>query len=203
MLIDFDGLDPKLRYKLMCGAVIPRPVAWITTQGRDGTVNAAPYSFFNIFGEDPALVVVGLGHKANEPKDTTRNILETGEFVVNIPSLSQIDDMVDSAAVYPAHRGEPDVLDLALAPSAKVAPPRLADCPVALECRKITGLTFGPTRELLIGEAVALQARDGLVDPETLRFDWQGDFPIARLFADRYGRIEEIEPRPIPKPKPE
>ena len=86
MLIDFDGLDPKLRYKLMCGAVIPRPVAWITTIGKDGTVNAAPYSFFNVFGEDPALVVVGLGHKAGEPKDTTRNILETGEFVVNIPA---------------------------------------------------------------------------------------------------------------------
>ena len=96
MLIDFDGLDPKLRYKLMCGAVIPRPVAWITTVSKDGTVNAAPYSFFNVFGEDPALVVVGLGHKPDAPKDTTRNILATSEFVVNIPALSQIGDMVEA-----------------------------------------------------------------------------------------------------------
>ena len=202
MLIDFADIDSQLRYKLLCASVIPRPVAWITTQGKDGVVNAAPYSFFNVFGSDPALVVVGLGGGRNGPKDTTANILASGEFVVNIPALSQLEDMVDSAAAYPPERGEPDVLDLKLAPSAKVAPPRLADCPVALECRKITGLTFGADRELLIGEVVALQARDGLIDPETMRFDWQGDFPIARLFGDRYARLEEIAPRAIPKPKP-
>ena len=191
-----------LPYDPFKALVAPRPVGWITAMSASGALNLSPYSFFNVFGSDPALVVVGLGHLSGEPKDTTRNILATSEFVVNIPALSQIEDMVDSAAIYPPERGEADELGLKQAPSAKVAPPRLADCPVALECRKITGMTFGPERELLIGEVVALQARDGLIDPETMRFDWQGDFPIARLFGDRYARLEEIAPRAIPKPKP-
>lgn len=203
MLIDFDGLPPQTRYKLMCGAVIPRPVAWITTLSPEGVVNAAPFSFFNVFGDDPALVVLGLGHAPGQPKDTTRNIAATGEFVINILTPDLKDVMVDTAAAYPPERGEPEALGLVTAPSARVAPPRLADAPVALECRKLVGMTFDPRRELLVGEALALHARDGLIDPTTLRYDWRGDFPIARLFADRYGRVEEIEPRAIPAPRPE
>jgi len=203
MGFDFSGLAPRDRYKLLCAVVIPRPVAWITTVGETGLVNAAPFSFFNVFGEDPALVVLGLQHHADgAPKDTTRNIRRSGEFVINIATPDLADAVVASAAAYPPERGEPAVLGLATAPSTHVAPPRLSAAPAALECRRRITLTFDPGRELVVGEVLALHARDGLIDPETLRADWGGTYPLARLFADRYGRVEEIARRPIPEPEP-
>ena len=200
---DFDGLSPTTRYKLLTAIVIPRPVAWVTTIDANGLVNAAPYSFFNVFGEEPATIVLGLEHRSDgTPKDTTRNIARSGEFVVNIATPTLLDSMVDSAAHYPADVSEPAALDLALAPSVRVAPPRLADAPAALECRRMLSLAFGPRRDLLVGEVVGLATRDGLVCPATHRVDWQGDLPVARLFADRYASLEELPPRSIPTSAP-
>jgi len=197
--IDLQGLSPKERYKLLSAIVVPRPVAWVTTVSAAGIVNAAPYSFFNLFGEDPATVVLGLQHHADgSPKDTTRNIAANGEFVVNIATPALLDDLVDSAAAYDAHTSEPDALGLALAPSTQVAPPRLADAPAAIECRRLMTLAFGPTREILIGEALALVGRPGLIDTERHHVDWQDDWPVARLFADRYASLVELPRRSIP-----
>ncbi|MEM9784459.1 MAG: flavin reductase family protein [Pseudomonadota bacterium] len=202
MRLEFAALDPKSCYKLLIATVLPRPIAWVTTVSGEGVVNAAPYSFFNVFGEKPALIVLGLQHRADgSPKDTTRNIRASGEFVVNILTPDLAGEMVETAALYPADRSEPEAVGLALAPSLHVAPPRLAAAPVAFECRRLTGLSFSGDRELCIGEALAIEARDGLIDPETLHVDWQGAFPLARLFGPRYGRVEEIAPLTIPEPR--
>ncbi len=199
MSIDLSALPPAERYKLLTAVVIPRPVAWVTTVSAAGVVNAAPYSFFNLFGQDPALVILGLEHRAGgQPKDTTRNIRETGEFVVNIATPELVETMVATAASYGADTGEPEALGLALAPSAQVAVPRLADAPVALECRRTVALAFSAEREILVGEALGLAARDGLIDTARNHVDWGGAFPVARLFADRYARLVEIERRSIP-----
>lgn len=197
--LDLGTLAPRDRYKLLTGVIVPRPVAWVTTRSREGIVNAAPFSFFNMFGEDPALIVLGLQHKSGgAPKDTTRNIRETGEFVVNIATLDLVEAMVGTAAAYPPDQGEPEALGLRTAPSAQVGVPRLADAPVAIECRHKVTMNFDPGRDLVIGEAVGLAARDGLIDMEKLYVNWDGDFPVARLFADRYARLDEIERHPIP-----
>ncbi|WP_241523915.1 flavin reductase family protein [Oceaniglobus indicus] len=197
--LDFDAMDPAIRYKLLSAVVIPRPVAWVTTLGAAGQVNAAPYSFFNVFGQDPAIVVLGLQNKPDgSAKDTTANIRRTGEFVVNIATPDLVAGMVDTAAPYPADISEAAALGLAIEPSAHVAPPRLAAAPVSLECVRHTAITFSAERELMIGRVVGMAARDGLIDTETWRVDWNGDYPVARLFADRYARLEEIEPRSIP-----
>ncbi len=199
LTVDLAALDPQSRYKLLTAVVIPRPVAWVTTLGLNGEVNAAPYSFFNLFGKDPALVILGLEHRADgSAKDTTRNIRDTGEFVINIATPDLTAAMVDTAAAYDPSVGEPGALGLALAPSVHVAPPRLADVPVAIECRRIDILTYSPERDIVVGEAIGLAARDGLVDPSNWHVHWNGDYPVARLFADRYARLEEIAPRSIP-----
>ena len=200
MQLDFAKLEPLQRYKLLSATVIPRPIAWVTTQSRAGVVNAAPYSFFNVFSEDPALIVLGLQHRDEVPKDTTRNIHQTGEFVVNIVTPDAAGALVDSAAAYAAEQSETEALGLETLPSLKVAPPRLALAAVALECRRHVSLAFGPQRELMVGEVVAMAARPGLIDADTLRVEWGGDYPLARLFADRYARCEEIAPRSIPAP---
>ncbi|PWJ20913.1 flavin reductase family protein [Jannaschia seohaensis] len=197
--VDFGDLDPAIRYKLLTALVIPRPVAWITTRGAQGQVNAAPYSFFNVFGQDPPLVVLGLEHRTDgSPKDTTANIARDGEFVVNIATPDLVEEMVATASAYPTERSEPEALGLPLAASSRVAPPRLARAPVALECRRLVALKFSAERDLLVGEVLGIAARDGLIDPETWRVEWAGAYPVARLFGDKYARLEEIAPARIP-----
>ena len=199
LALDLDALAPRDRYKLLTALVIPRPVAWITTLNADGSANAAPFSFFNVFGSDPALVVLGLEHRADGvPKDTTANIRRTGEFVVNLATEALLDDMVATASAYSAGMSETAALGLGTAPSRQVSPPRLAAAPVAIECRRLVGLSFSEERELPVGQAVALAARDGLIDPDRMHVDWAGDMPVARLFADRYASLAELAPRPIP-----
>ena len=117
---------------------------------------------------------------------------------MNLATPDLLGPMVDTAAAYAPEAGEPAALGLATAPSSQVAPPRLADAPVALECRRKVALTFSPEREILVAEAVAMTARDGLVDPYRLHVDWGAEMPVARLFADRYARLEEIPSRAIP-----
>lgn len=195
--IDLDALPPRERYKLLCATVIPRPVAWVTTVDAAGVVNAAPFSFFNVFGQDPALIVLGLEHRADgSVKDTTRNIRRSGEFVVNIALPDQLRDMVGTASNHPG--SETEALGLATEPSAAVTPPRLAGAPVSIECRRLTTLAFSNERDLVIGRAVAMAARDGLIDPETRHVHWDGAYPVARLFADRYAELRELAPMAIP-----
>lgn len=198
--IDLDALSPRERYKLLCAVVIPRPIAWVTTLSPAKTVNAAPFSFFNVFGADPALVILGLERRADgERKDTAVNIAAGGEFVVNIVTPSLAEAMVASAALYPSQTSEPEALGLATAPSLRVSVPRLAAVPVALECRHRLTLAFSPEREIVIGEALALNAKDGLVDVERMHVHWGDELPLARLYAERYARLEELPGLAIPE----
>ena len=102
MFLDFDKLEPKSRYKLITASIVPRPIALVTTRNKDGSTNAAPFSFFNVFSEDPPLVVLGLQTKPDKSlKDTTTNIRNTGEFVVNLVDDKLVGKMVVCAADYP------------------------------------------------------------------------------------------------------
>jgi flavin reductase (DIM6/NTAB) family NADH-FMN oxidoreductase RutF len=175
------------RYKLLCGVVVPRPIALVTTLDANGAVNAAPFSFFNVFSEDPPLVVLGLQHKADRtPKDTTRNIHRDGEFVVHMVDEALASTMNDCAVDFPAGESEVAATGLATLPSVNVRVPRLAAAPFALECKRSVALAFGPGRELLVGEVLRIHARDGLVDAANMYVDLAAYRPIGRLFANLY-----------------
>ena len=168
----------------------------------EGINNAAPYSFFNVFGQDPAVIILGLEHKADgTAKDTENNINLLNEFVVNLVSSKVLGNMVDTAAAYAPGESEPDILGLSLTSSKKVKPPRLTDSPVAIECERIMSLSLSRERSILLGRAVGIFAKDGLIDSTTLQVDWANDYPIARLFADQYAEISRIRRFSIPKPK--
>jgi flavin reductase (DIM6/NTAB) family NADH-FMN oxidoreductase RutF len=186
---NFAELAPAQRYKLLCGLVVPRPIALVTSTSPDGVVNAAPFSFFNVFSEHPALIVLGLQHNADgSPKDTTRNIQRSGEFVVNLVDEGIADAMNLTATDFPPSEGEPMALGIPMLPSSLVAPPRLADAPAAFECRRTVGLAFGPQRELLVGEVLGAHVRQGIVDPVTLNVDFAALAPVGRLCGSVYAR---------------
>lgn len=193
LALDFATLDKQARYRLLSGIIVPRPIAFVTSMNAEGVVNAAPYSFFNVFSDDPPLIVLGLQHKPDYArKDTTTNINERGTFVVNMVDEALAQAMNDAAADFPAGTSEAEALGLALAPSLTVSVPRLAAAPFALECRKTVSLAFGPGRDLLIGEVTGLHARAGLLDPDSFRVDFAAYQPVGRLFGDLYTRQSDI-----------
>jgi flavin reductase (DIM6/NTAB) family NADH-FMN oxidoreductase RutF len=190
--LKFADLEPRQRYKLLCGLVVPRPIALVTTLSPTGVINAAPFSFFNVFSENPALIVLGLQHNADgSPKDTTRNIQISSEFVVNLVDEAIAEAMNLCAIDFPPEVEEVEVAGLALAPSDKIAPPRLVQAPVSLECRRYLTLQPGRERYLVLGEVVVAHVRDGLVDPVTLRVDREAHAPIGRLFGGGYVRTRD------------
>jgi flavin reductase (DIM6/NTAB) family NADH-FMN oxidoreductase RutF len=191
--ISFHDLSPHDRYKLLCGVVVPRPIALVTTLDQNGVVNAAPFSFFNVFSEDPPLVVLGLQHKADQdPKDTTRNIHRDGEFVVHMVDEALAKAMNDCAVDFPPGASEAAAVGLATLPSIDVRVPRLAAAPFALECRRHVVLSFAPGRELLVGEVLRLHAREGLLDIDKMYIDLSAYRPIGRMFGNLYTYQRDI-----------
>ena len=192
MRFDLAELSASERYKLLGGLVVPRPIALVTTQSPEGRVNAAPFSFFNVFAEEPPLVVLGLGiSPVGGAKDTTVNIRESGEFVINLVDEPIAEAMNLCAIDFPPEISEIEVAGLDLAPSQKVAPPRIAHSPVNLECRRYVTLEVARERYLVVGEVLAAHVRDGLIDPATLRVDRNAYAPIGRLFGGGYVRTRD------------
>lgn len=192
---DFDcaGLTTLERYKLICAIVVPRPIALVTSCDEDGRVNAAPYSFFNAFSEDPIQIALGLQHKADGTlKDTTRNLARARHFVVNMVDEPLAEAMGNCAIDFPPEVSEIEALGIATVASSQVPVPRIANTPFALECRKTVSLAFSPTREILIGEVLAIHARADLLDVEKLYVDHTKYRPVGRLFGTLYCRQGEI-----------
>ncbi len=192
MRFDLAELAPAERYKLLGGLVVPRPIALVTTRSLDGHDNAAPFSFFNVMAEEPPIVVLGIGvTAAGHAKDTTNNIRDTGEFVVNLVD-EEIGEAMNLAAIdFPPEISEIEVAGFELAPSERVAAGRIAQSPVQMECRRFVTLQPGPERYIILGEVLVLHVRDGLVDPQTLRVDRDAYRPIGRLFGGGYVRTRE------------
>jgi flavin reductase (DIM6/NTAB) family NADH-FMN oxidoreductase RutF len=190
--ISLHDLSPHDRYKLLCGVVVPRPIALVTTLDTNGAVNAAPFSFFNVFSEDPPLIVLGLQNKPDRtPKDTTRNIHRDGEFVVHMVDEALASAMNDCAVDFPSGESEVAAVGLATSPSVDVKVPRLTAAPFALECRRSVSLNFSPGRELLVGEVLRIHARPGLVDTANMYVDFAAYRPIGRLFGNLYSYQRE------------
>ena len=181
MEFDFEGDDLDNAYKLLSGLVTPRPIALISTIDEDGRINAAPFSFFNVFGSQPPIVVVAPGDREpGVPKDTARNIRRTGEFVINLSSESMAEKMVACAASLPAGVSELEHAGLTAAPSTVVKPPRIAEAPVSLECQEWSTLEIGRNR-LVVGLVKRLHVHEGILDPETLHVNLDAYRPVGRM----------------------
>jgi flavin reductase (DIM6/NTAB) family NADH-FMN oxidoreductase RutF len=190
---DFTQLPVRDRYKLVCGIVVPRPIALVTSIDATGCINAAPFSFFNVFSDDPAQIVLGLQHRADgTPKDTTRNLAAAKYFVVNMVDEPLAATMNECAIDFPPDVSEIEALGIRMLPGVSVPVPHMADAPFALECKKTVSLAFSTSRELLIAEVLRIHARPGLVDPGNLHIDPNVYRPIGRLAGHQYCRQGEV-----------
>lgn len=189
------SLDPSTlahrdRYKLLTGLVIPRPIAFITSVSKAGAVNAAPFSFFNLVSDNPAVCVVGIDPRpSGGMKDTAANILAGGHYVVNLVDEALGPKMNLCATDFPAGMSEPQEIGLKLASGVKVPVPRLADAPASLECRLRDKIELGPDHFIFAGDILYLHVRDGLVDPGNLRTDLTTYRPLARLSGNQYASL--------------
>lgn len=188
MDIDFEQLSPYQRYKLMASLIVPRPIALVTTLGPTGVVNAAPFSMFNMLGEDPPIVMISVNRLDDgKLKDTAAHILRSGEFVVHLSDEAIAEQMHRCGERLPPEVSEIEHVGLHTAPSHAVAPPRIVEAPVAFECR-IWETLQTDSRYVFIGRVLWLHAREGLVDTTTWRVRLQDYHPVARFGASFYLR---------------
>ena len=176
-------------YPLLNSVVVPRPIAWVSTRSVDGVDNLAPHSFFTISSVQPPVVqFTSVGHK-----DSLRNAEATGEFVVCLCPEELVEQVNLTGTDYPADISEFDAVGLTREPSARVAPPRVAESPVALECRFAGTHEFGGDSTVVFGEVVWV-----VVDERVLRDDRPViDLlrPLARLGANEWSTIGEVSSR--------
>ncbi|WP_454718997.1 flavin reductase family protein [Caulobacter segnis] len=186
MHVDFASITAYQRYKLMASLIVPRPIALVTTINADGVVNAAPFSMFNMLGEEPPLVMISVNLLASGGlKDTAANIIASNQFVVHLADEAIAAKMHACGEALPADQSELDVVGLTTAPSVAVAPPRIAEAPVAFEC-ELWETIRTDSRLIFFGKVLHLHAREGLVDTQAWRVSLQDYFPVGRFGASFY-----------------
>lgn len=190
---DFSTLGPRERYKLLIGAVVPRPIALVTTVDADGNANAAPFSFFNCLSADPAILALGVEFRHDgRRKDTGANVRATQAFTVNIVSDAMAEAM--NACAVPFEPGVDELAEAGLEtrPGRKVPCPWIARSPAAFECRHHVTLSIGASREIILGEVVWAHFREGVVDPRTLHVDAAAVDALGRMGGHGYARTRDL-----------
>lgn len=189
--VDFQRITDYQRYKLMASLIVPRPIALVTTLGPSGVANAAPFSMFNMVGEDPPILMISINRlKDGGLKDTAANILRSGEFVVHMSDEPMAQKMHDCGGTFPSHVSELAEVGLTPVPARCVAPPRIAEAPVAFECVLHEKLETD-SRYVFIGRIVWMAARDGLIDTQAWRVNLRDYHPVARFGASFYTRTND------------
>ncbi len=183
MLFECDKTTSENIYKLLVSTVVPRPIAWVTTQDVDGSVNAAPFSFFNAVSGNPPVVAIGIGGRGpGDVKDTGGNIRRTGQFVVNLVSNALAEKMNITAIDFEKQVNELAEAGLHTAPSSRVKAPRIAESPVSFECERLVIVEVGVDRAVILGK----------VDPRHVEAVCGTSIPAPSVHAS-----DQIEPRRI------
>jgi flavin reductase (DIM6/NTAB) family NADH-FMN oxidoreductase RutF len=195
MNVQPDQLPHREFYSILIGAVAPRPIAWVSTL-HDGCLNLAPFSFFNVLSAKPPLLGFSPSLRQVDeqpaPKDTLRNIRETGEFVVNVVTFAVAEAMNLSSGDYDSLVDEFALAKLTTRPSQVVRPPQVAESPISFECRLSRIIDFGaapPSGSLVMGEIVCVHLeesvlKDGRLDPDALDL-------IGRMGGMQYSRTTQ------------
>jgi flavin reductase (DIM6/NTAB) family NADH-FMN oxidoreductase RutF len=182
-----------MKFDLMAGLIVPRPIGFTSTISADGQDNLAPFSFFMMITSSPPHIAISVGAREGQTKDTLRNIRESGDFVINTVSADIGPQMAITAAEWPADVDEFEVSGLTAVPSDVVKSRRVAEAPANLECvarqiMPVGGLPYGA--HLIIAEVVRIHLRDDLL-LERERIDLKNLRAVGRLTGDWYCSTNE------------
>ncbi|WP_407407736.1 flavin reductase family protein [Peribacillus sp.] len=193
--INPESLSERENYKFLTGSIIPRPIALITTQSETGIINAAPFSFFNIVSSNPPMLSVSVQRKKGVQKDTARNAIKSGEFIVHITDEDIVEDVNQTAAELRPEESELTLTKFTTVASDKVAVPGLKEAKVRFECKleraiPLAGSVDDPGCDLLIGRVVCYHIDQGIYHEG--RIDQNGLKPVARLAGQTYTKLGEL-----------
>ncbi|HAR7073768.1 TPA: flavin reductase family protein [Staphylococcus aureus] len=190
---DAQSLTARENYKLLIGSIIPRPIAFVTTLNQDASVNAAPFSFFNIVNNHPPMIAIAVQRAGGKRKDTALNIERTGEFVVHITDEDNVQDINETAAPLAYGDSELSRTELSLLTSTTIKTPGIKDAKMRFECKLSQMILLGDVldgADLIIGEIVTYHIDDSI---------YEGDFKInphalqavSRLAGNDYAKLGE------------
>ena len=198
MIIDPAKLDTQSVYKLLVGAVVPRPIAWVATRSRDGVLNLAPYSFFTVVSREPPMLAISIGPRTggeDYPKDTLTNMRESQEFVINMVSMALADAMHETSFNHSPEVDEFERAGVTPAPCEVVRTPRVAEARISMECTVEHMLKLG-SDSLVIGRMHRYHVEDALISNG--RIDLMALDPLARM-AGNFTRVESLFDLPLKK----
>jgi flavin reductase (DIM6/NTAB) family NADH-FMN oxidoreductase RutF len=202
MQFDPNTLDEARIHHLMADSIVPRPIAWVTTKNEDGSTNLAPFSFFMGICPDPPLCAIAVSKRergdALEIKDTRRNIERTGELVIHTVPASELERMNQSSADHAYGVDELELGGLTALPSERVDAARIAEAPIAMECRAERTLELGDSgTALIVCRIVFWHVADAVVSASRIDFDKLD--AVGRIGTSGYSytreRIKLVRPR--------
>jgi len=181
-------------YKLLIGTIIPRPIAFVTSMSAEEIVNAAPFSYFNIAATDPPMLSVSIQRKDGVQKDSARNIIETGEFVIHIVDEDNVAEVNKTAANLSPNESEIDVTNLELVDSTIVNVPAVKNAKARFECKLEKAVELGAdgktTTDLIIGKIVQFHIAEQIYEAGKINYDKLK--AVSRLAGNDYAKVGEV-----------
>jgi flavin reductase (DIM6/NTAB) family NADH-FMN oxidoreductase RutF len=190
-----DTLEASAIYKLLTGSIIPRPIGWISSIDENGINNLAPFSYFNMIGDDPPHVMFSTRRDNNSNKDTLNNVLSTKQFVVNMVTEDLVEQMNATAQVVPAEVDEFELVGLTPIASTKIKPNRVKESPIQFECEMMHHYFLENHKQggacIVIGRIVMMHIDESvLLDNHKINMETYK--PVARLAGSNYSKIGEV-----------
>ena len=198
-MISLLSIDPtqnteRENYKFLIGSIIPRPIAFVTTISKDGVLNGAPFSYFNIVSSNPPMISLSIQRISGRQKDTARNIIESKQFVVHIVDEQNVGKINKTAASLPPDQSEIELSNLTPVESTKISVPGVKEAKIRMECSLEHSLELGgldiPGCDFIIGKVVQFHIENDIY--ENGRIDPRGLAAISRLAGNNYAKIGEI-----------
>ncbi len=192
--IDPSSMSERDNYKFLIGSIIPRPIAFVTTISKDGVLNGAPFSYFNIVSSNPPMISLSIQRSEGRQKDTARNIIESKEFVIHIVDEQNVEKINKTAANLPPDQSEIELANLTPVDSVKISVPGVKEAKVRMECSLEHSLELGgldtPGCDFIIGKVVQFHIENDIY--ENGRIDPWGLAAVSRLAGNHYAKIGEI-----------
>ena len=195
MQFDPNKLEHTAVYKLLTGSIIPRPIGWISSISEDGISNLAPFSYFNMLGDDPPHVMFSTRRDSNKNKDTLNNVLETKQFVVNMVTEDVVEQMNTTSQNIPANESEFDLAGVTPIPSIKVKPMRVKESKINFECELVHHYFLENHQKggacVVIGRIVMMHFDDSVL-LDDYKINLETYKPVSRLSGSNYSKVGEI-----------